>query len=697
MAHTHRGEGQGLSPGNSGFSPGNQPGSEGLSRDPGNMGEVDPATREFAWRLGQFSTAAVGLTLIMWALTVDFARSVPGFFGDASTYYSLGYSLAEDFDFAFKREDLVRVWREFPSGPEGIFLKRGRDVQGLELTSSPPFVAIASAPDPDTTRLYYGKGFIYPLVAAPFVALFGTNGFLVLHALLMTACFACAYGFVVARSSPLPSLAFAAAFLFLSVAPVYMVWLTPDFFNLAMVLIAYFFWCYKEAVAESATACLGRWRQRWLMTARSDVIAAILLGIATFSRPTNVLLIGPMLGFLAWRRRWRHAVVVGSVFAAVVVGLFAWNVAITGEWNYQGGEDRGTFYSWDPDGAGPRIGGFPFQSDRHTFETTGIVRETNRLPVEVLTTTDALLHVFRRNLGYFFFGRHTGFVPYFFPGAMAVILFLFGTRQRPMWQWMTLAAGLGSAVALILYMPYTYSGGGGPIGNRYFLGVYPVFLFVTPPLMSVAAPLITIAVSAMFTFQLVVNPFMASFSPGEHVKSGPYRWLPAEMTLLNDLPMNVSQSRVKQPLGGVPPVTAYFLDDNAYSREGEAFWVRGRARAEFMLRAPPVTEVTPSGDVQRSLRIRRLEVILETGAEPNRVTVDTGTGKQVVEIPAHDRRSVTMEMPSGVPYHLDPRFPMNYVYLMSIASETGFIPMFWAGGGDGRYLGINVRLVPHYE
>ena len=105
----------------------------------------------------------------------------------------------------------------------------------------------------------------------------------------------------------------------------------------------------------------------------------------------------------------------------MTAGLFAWNIVITGEWNYQGGEDRGTFYSADPDGAGPRIGGFPLQSTQHTFDTTGIIRETNRVPIEVLTTSDALIHVFRRNLGYFFFGRHTGFVPYFFPAAMAIV------------------------------------------------------------------------------------------------------------------------------------------------------------------------------------------------------------------------------------------------------------------------------------
>jgi hypothetical protein len=198
----------------------------------------------------------------------------------------------------------------------------------------------------------------------------------------------------------------------------------------------------------------------------------------------------------------------------------------------------------------------------------------------------------------------------------------------------------------------------------------------------------------------VTNPFTVSVKPAEHVKDGVYRALPAEMTLLNDLPMNVTPHKVRQPLGCAPPVLAYFLDDNTYPREGPAngFWVRGHSRAEFMLRAPVVAETTADGgETSRSLRIARLEVVLEGGAEPNRVTVDAGTGRQIVEVPPNDSRTISVEVPPGVPYHVDPQFPMNFVYTMSIASETGFIPMFWSGGGDARYLGIRVRLVPHYD
>ena len=35
---------------------------------------------------------------------------------------------------------------------------------------------------------------------------------------------------------------------------------------------------------------------------------------------------------------------------------------------------------------------------------------------------------------------------------------------------------------LLLLTPFTYSGGGGPVGNRYFLSFYPLFLFLTPAL-----------------------------------------------------------------------------------------------------------------------------------------------------------------------------------------------------------------------
>ena len=116
-----------------------------------------------------------------------------------------------------------------------------------------------------------------------------------------------------------------------------------------------------------------------------------------------------------------------------------------------------------------------------------------------------------------------------------------------------------------------------------------------------------------------------------------------------------------------------------------------------MLRAPVLTETGASGETVRPLRIASLEVQLETGDAPDRVTVKTGVETQSIDIPAHDRRSVQVAMPRGLPYKPFPELPTNYVYLISIESETGFIPMFASGGRDARFLGVFVRLVPTYE
>ena len=626
--------------------------------------------RSLAWRLGASTTAAVGLLLLTWAMSVDVVKATEGgFFGDAATYYTLGHSLAADFDFEYQREDLVRVWKEYSTGPEGLFLKRGRDAQ-----------------------LYFAKAYIYPLFAAPFIILFGTNGFFVLHAVLMTGCFLCAYSFLCARSHPVAALVFAFAFLFVSLVPAYLVQLAPDFFIFALVLFGYYFWCYKEVAGPVTDTPRPSWRTRWLLSPRSDSVAAVFLGVSVFAKPTNIALILPLLVSAALRRQWLRAVKIGGVFTLVVAALFALNTAVTGEWNYQGGE-RKTFYST---GDGRFSGGFPFRNDGETFDSVGL-GSVGGGSFAVLFTRDALLDVFPHNLGYFLIGRHAGFAVYFFPGLMAVLMFLAATRERAMWQWLTLMAGVGTAVVLLLYMPFTWSGGGGPVGNRYFLGTYGVFLFLAPPMQTAIGGLIATAVSGLFVAPIVANPFYAMRNPAEHSKAGVYRWLPTELTMVNDLPVNVTPSRRRQPLGGDPPVLAYFIDDNAYAREGDAFWVKGESSTDVLLRAPIELEARVAGvRPPQSLHIDKLTVLLETGPKPNRVTIDTGTEERVIDMAPSSQQAFDLAMSHGVPYKYHPDFPTNYVYLLRISSATGFVPMLENGTPDSRFLGVMVRLVPAY-
>ena len=246
-------------------------------------------------------------------------------------------------------------------------------------------------------------------------------------------------------------------------------------------------------------------------------------------------------------------------------------------------------------------------------------------------------------------------------------------------------------------MPFTWSGGGGPVGNRYFLGTYGVFLFLVPPLQTAVAGLLTMALSALFVSPLISGPFFATRNPAEHSKTGLFRWLPTELTMVNDLPINVVPSRIRQPLGGTPPILAYFLDDNVYNRENDAFWVRGESSADILLRARIKTEADAAGvELSRTLRIEKLTAILESGPRPNRIVISTGGDRKIIDMAPSSQQTVELAMPHGMPYKYDPRFPTNYVYMVSISSSTGFVPMFENGAPDSRFLGVMVRLIPTY-
>jgi hypothetical protein len=620
---------------------------------------------------GAIATIALGLLLLAFAVSVDFPKTAQGFKGDEATYYSLAHSLAHDADFAFERKDLTRVWEEYSGGPEGIFLKRGKAIR-LHRSDQFPFVRWSKREDPVRTRLYYSKPFIYPLAAAPFVFFFGTNGFLVLHALLLCLNLLVAYTFVAARGSPpRAALAYAIAFLAGSVVPVYFVWLTPELFNVSLALWAVFLWSHKEVAPGKG----------FLGGAGSDYLAAALIGVLTFSKPPHAILMFPLVALAASRREWRRAMATSVVWALVAGGLFVANAAITGEFNYQGG-DRKTFYGRD---------GFPFANERETFESIGPIRGRESILVGHVQVNPHTATVFRRNVIYFLVGRFCGLVPYFFPGVFSV--FLFALKKREPWQWLTALTILGAALVLIVLTPFTYSGGGGPVGNRYFLSFYPLFLFLTPSLAGMGSAAVAFAVGALFTAKILLNPFYSSFHPGEHAKAGPLRWLPIELTLLNDLPMAAEPDRMKRSLGGTPPVLAYFADDNAFNPEGDAFWVRGKSRADVILRAP-VVDIGDGRFVSKT--IVKLTVEVENGGDPGRVTVATGAEKRTLQMKSAETARFDLAVEDGLPYTRDEN-PTSYLYTVTITTTAGFVPFLdTPGSSDSRFLGARVRLVPQY-
>jgi hypothetical protein len=593
------------------------------------------------------------------ALTVDFPRAAIGIQSDEATYYMMGHSLAEDGDLTYRREDLVRVWKEFPSGPTGLFLKKGRDILEAGTMLRPPFIWMRTQPDPDPSRYFYGKSFAYPMFAAPFVRLFGTNGFLVLHALLLALVVWCSYLFLLTRMNALLASAMTGAFIVGSVVPVYFVWITPEFFNFSLSLLAYFCWLYKEVALRDAPLR----GTRWLFTPAGDITAALLLGIGTFSKVTNALLFLPILVWLAWRRRWGTFLVAGAAFGLCAGGFFLANMAITGEWNYQGGYRR-TFL-WE----------FPFQTEKSVFEIGTLMGRDEAL-TDIIFDGRVFWPNLLHNLAYSFVGRYAGLVAYFFPAVFAGLAFLSSPRRRPGWQWLVLAAGLLQLFFFIINTPYTWNGGGGSVGNRYFMSAYGIFLFLLPALTRTWTAIIPWVVGGLFTAQLVLNPFATSFHPGDYAKHGPLRWLPVERTLVNDLPINTDTEKVRvwfgaDPAHHDPGFQIYFLDDNAYGREEDrSFWVKGESRAEFLIKT--------------DRPMKRLVLNLSPGPLDTKVTASVDGRSQ--EVVVRDTQQISFTLPPGFWYQA-----RAYVWVVSISSSTGFVPIFHGADKDTRFLGVRVK------
>jgi hypothetical protein len=393
----------------------------------------------------------------------------------------------------------------------------------------------------------------------------------------------------------------------------------------------------------------------------TDFAAAVLLGIATYSKPLPVaMLVAPLVALAWWRRQWLRGFAVGAVAVAAAAALFAINAAVTGEFNYQAG-DRKTF-----------IARFPFDRPEATWESFArpVIDDPGEAAWAVLFNRE-LPGRFARNVKYFLLGRHFGFVPYYFPGVVAIVAWLLSRARRDDWRVFTFLGFALAAAILLLVLPFTWSGGGGPPGNRYALSAYPLLLFLMPPTASLAPGLIAWVVGAMFTAKMLVSPFAAAKFTWEIYERGLARRLPVELPMSQDLPVALAQP-MRSPIPyGDPGLRLSFLDQSAWPPEPPGMWVSGAGEAEIILRA--------------ERPVRHLAVEAES---PIRTTLTMSLGGDPVSVVVEPGRVSAFEVPAGSPV------PGRYgdsVYLMTARSSDGFVPHLRDGSPDYRNLGALVR------
>lgn len=616
---------------------------------------------------------------LAFSLTVDYRRAAGYFFGDEAVYYMMAQSIAYDFDLQYTPRDLQRVYADgWHAGPLGVFLSR------LE-----------------SGKIIYAKYPAYSLFLAPFLAIFGFNGFLVFNVLLWVAMIWMGWAYVRQFTTSGRALFIAITFFTLSASFIYTFWVTPETFNMACITGGLFLWLYqRENAAPRPQYTLRSFTDRlhWLVGTPPGrlYLAPIPIAIAAASKVPNILFLLPILADAllvepsahagapaerSWRflslhftaadllRRFRKLAAVGIVTLLVLGAFYGFQYLMTGQTNAYAG-DRKTFY-----------GPFPFGDQGEAWEH-GI-----RLSNDDYYEESFFFHpkTFVYDLYYYVFGRFTGLLPYFICTFAAVYYAVrqafraksdHAARLRTWRRGFLGVAILGSILGYILIAPTNYQGGGGAFGNRFFLNIYPAFLFLITTLSSLRPMAVTWIIGALFLAHPLLTPFKSSFAPATHAFGFPYRFLPIERTLADTLPTNVNPHLMQTALvDGAPSYRLYFCDTNISDFDEKHFWVQGEQSTEFLIR-------TFAGQ-------QYFTATLINGPIPNTVTVWTGGHKHSISLTTPGEvHKIVFPLRDPIPFF------NNAVYQMKIRSETGFVPTFTPDLElrDLRYLGVWVSV-----
>ncbi|PIE36099.1 hypothetical protein CSA56_01415 [candidate division KSB3 bacterium] len=615
-----------------------------------------------------------GFFLIV-GLTLDYRRAATYMFSDEFAYYMMAQSLAFDQDLEYTQEDLQRIfYKGWGSGPLGVFLSKTPD-----------------------GRIYYSKSFVYSWIISPFVRLLDFNGALVLNVLFLFVSLWLGWIYLRQYTAATAALLIAGGFFLWSAGAVYLFWATPEMFNVCCITSGLFLWLYRGEPRSTAGSrrtknCAVRYVTRffrWLFLTREGRIylAPIPLAFASVSKLPNVLFFAPLLADLlflglgntdrrqqtAWHvvlLRLRKVLVVCVLFASIFGLFYGLQYRYTGQLNPYSG-DRRTFYHR-----------YPFDSDEDVWEQGVPLSTENYWNASFFFHPKTLIF----NIYYYVFGRFTGMVPYFCCSFMALYYFLrvllrrrkasCSARQAHWQRVFLLCAIVGSIGAYIVLMPINYQGGGGAFGNRYFVNIYPAFLFLITAISSLRPLLISWGIGTLFLGQALVTPFKSSFAPATHAFQFPFTLLPVELTLIDTLPNLINSHLMQTAMEGNEPLhRLYFFDEHVFDLSADEFWVRGEQKAELALRT--------------FQKRHHLMVTVTNEAAANQVDVSVGDSERrlIFEKP-YEQKQAAFRLEECLPYFTSSLYPL------SIRSHSGFIPRFvpHLHSTSPRYAGCRVHL-----
>lgn len=552
----------------------------------------------------------LALALVLLALPLTLAKPglPPNLKADEAAYLMMASSLAFDHDLRVEVADIDRLFEDFHYLP----------TSNVVLATTDGWQSVT-----------YGKPWVYSALAAPFVRVLGSNGLIAFNMLLFVGMIVAGSRLLAERDPEGYAGVFAAGFLLLSNAWAYVFWLQPEIFMGASA----FFGCLMAMRAGAGAMARPR---------LGFALAGVLLALGTYHKPMLAAFALPAL-VAAWRSRSRfgHLAAWALGFGAALIAVMAISRQATGTFSAYLGVVRQGVTICEP-------GRLPLDDVATVVAAAPAAAEAQQprpavrsLATSVATTASptggAWSWIFRlpplepraflASASSFLWGRHTGMVAYMPFALIAMGLFL-GTRGRDPVSWATLAAITAIGLFTLLFIPFNWHGGGGFVGNRYFVIAYPAFLLLVPRVPRWAAVL-GLGVGGLFLSTILFAPFGLSVPEPTlqaHVRSWPYRFLPVEVQLRN-VPGYHGQST-----GG----TFVLARREQVLPRDEMFWVEGSNRVELELASDQprrelavwVRSLAPDNHVSMALEGLEYELTLGEG-EGRRVDFDAGSGRRV--------------------------------------------------------------------
>ncbi len=555
---------------------------------------------------------ALSLFLLTFPLTLTKPGVPQGLKADEAAYYLMAMSLAHDGDLRLAEEDTVRLFHEFPH----------RATRNLIVMSDDGF-----------ETAFYSKPIVHAILSAPLARLFGANGLLLFNMILLVGMIWMGWDYL-RRFNPGPLAAlFSGGFFLVGATWSYAFWIQPEMLSMFGVMAALYLGLDRESPDRD-------WRNR---PGLGIFLSGVALAIPVYNKPMFALLALPVLVVPFLERSWR---IVTTWFAGFVVAFGAISGAglgLTGHASpYLGGMQRvgvrvcepGVLPTTQlaeamadaaPQGVEPAVGepsDAALPADLATADVEAA--PTGEELQGALASRRTFGWIFRippvtfgelfDNIGYFLWGRHTGLIVYFPFAALSVLLFLLNGRES-LRRWALLVSLAGVAFVFLYWISWNWQGGGGFIGNRYYVSVIPAFLFLTTRIAPTAMPLVGFAMGGLFLGPLLLSPF-GSMAPEPtlqaHTRNAPLRWLPLELTLRN-VPGYHNVRR-----GGV----RFRGRTDQIVPRGDGFWVAGARTVNLVLSTreklvEPVfllRDVAPGTDVRVALgRGRQRATFTEPG------------------------------------------------------------------------------------